>query len=127
MPTDALTRQNVRTDCNQRCRRRWRYIHFGANGANVYAARIEARHATVLPRYDANPHIGSVDGVSMTVVDRVAVLTGTVDNQRQKELIGGLLKLEPGISSVDNRLIVRPAPSAAAGFAPTSAASVSAN
>jgi hypothetical protein len=45
----------------------------------------------------------------MVVEDRVAVLTGTVASEHQKELIAGMLELEPGISSVDNRLIVAPA------------------
>lgn len=83
--------------------------YFGAGDVNVHAARMAERQAAILPRYSENPHVGSIAGVQMFVEDRVAVITGTVATERQKNLIGGMLELEPGISSVDNRLIVAPA------------------
>jgi hypothetical protein len=82
--------------------------YFGAGEANPHAVRMAARQAAILPRYSQNPHVGSIAGVQMVVADRVAVLTGTVATERQKELVAGMLMLEPGISSVDNQLIVAP-------------------
>ncbi len=44
----------------------------------------------------------------MTLVDRKAVLRGTVDSTRKADLAAQLLAFEPSIDAVDNQLTVRP-------------------
>ncbi|MCA9162867.1 MAG: BON domain-containing protein [Planctomycetales bacterium] len=54
------------------------------------------------------PRLGPVDGVQVGMDGEVAVLTGAVASQRDRDLIGQLALLEPGIRSVRNELLVAP-------------------
>lgn len=54
------------------------------------------------------PRLGPVDGVRVGMDGEVAVLTGAVASQRDRDLIGQLALLEPGIRSVRNELLVAP-------------------
>ncbi|MDP1562253.1 MAG: BON domain-containing protein [Pirellulaceae bacterium] len=45
--------------------------------------------------------------VSVTLTNRTALVSGIVTSEEEKQRIGRLLKFEPGVSQVDNRLEVR--------------------
>jgi hypothetical protein len=49
-------------------------------------------------------------GVNVTVRDRTAILRGTVPDESSRRMSHLLLQLEPGIRTVDNQLVVSPAP-----------------
>lgn len=66
--------------------------------------------ANVLSNRLAN--IGSLKGLStpiqVEIVDRVATLRGEVNSEQQKDLAERMTRLEPGVSSVVNQLVVTP-------------------
>jgi hypothetical protein len=49
-----------------------------------------------------------VDGYSIAVADGTATLTGVVRSDRDRRMAELVLKLEPGINRVDNRIVVQP-------------------
>jgi osmotically-inducible protein OsmY len=56
------------------------------------------------------PGIERGDRVSVTIQDRTAILTGSVSSERERSLVEGLAMLEPGISAVQNNLVVEALP-----------------
>jgi hypothetical protein len=52
------------------------------------------------------PGLNVTENVSVTMEGRTAILTGTVGSENEKDLIGRLARLEPGISDVQNDLEV---------------------
>ena len=46
------------------------------------------------------------DSIQVDVVNRVATLRGVVETERQKEMAERMARLEPGISTVVNELVV---------------------
>ncbi|MBM4003205.1 MAG: BON domain-containing protein [Planctomycetes bacterium] len=50
------------------------------------------------------PGLNVTENVSVTMEGRTAILTGTVGSENEKDLIGRLARLEPGISDVQNDL-----------------------
>lgn len=52
------------------------------------------------------PNSERFTGVDITVEGRTAVLTGNVESPRDRRLIEGLVRLEPGISKVENNVRV---------------------
>lgn len=69
------------------------------SGATEISARLERR----IPRI---PGLESVAGVAVTMDGQTAVLQGAVASQTQRDLIGRLALLEPGVSEVRNELVV---------------------
>lgn len=47
-------------------------------------------------------------GVNVQMIGRTAVLTGTVANESDRRMSELMLRLEPGVSSVENRVVVLP-------------------
>jgi osmotically-inducible protein OsmY len=47
-------------------------------------------------------------GVSVELMNRTAIVSGVVKSEEEKQRVGRVLKLEPGVSEVDNRLDIRP-------------------
>ncbi len=54
------------------------------------------------------PDRAGVDNVNVYVQDGTAVVTGTVTNDRDRRMSELLMRLEPGVRRVDNRVIVSP-------------------
>lgn len=52
------------------------------------------------------PGLDSAKNITVTMEGRTAILTGVVESDHEKDLIGRLAKLEPGISDVQNDLEV---------------------
>jgi osmotically-inducible protein OsmY len=52
------------------------------------------------------PALENTAAVQVTMEGRTAILTGTVASERDRELVAGLAMLEPGISAVQNNLVV---------------------
>ncbi|MCL2006377.1 MAG: BON domain-containing protein [Planctomycetaceae bacterium] len=71
-------------------------IRNGRNGATTDA---------ILQRLQTRLRISSFD---LAVRDRTAIISGTVATERQRELIGSMLRFEPGIDAVNNELTVSP-------------------
>lgn len=57
-------------------------------------------------RLNASDRLRKMGSINVTVQDRTARLTGTVSSNRDRELARGLALLEPGISSVEDELVV---------------------
>lgn len=55
-----------------------------------------------------NSQSNRYDGVNVQVQDRTATLSGTVRNESDRRMTELLMRLEPGVSRVDNRLSVQP-------------------
>ncbi|MCY2988534.1 MAG: BON domain-containing protein [Planctomycetota bacterium] len=54
------------------------------------------------------PQVRSSGSVKVEMEGKIAVLRGEVKSQRERDLIGRMLLLEPGISDVRNELVVAP-------------------
>ena len=78
-----------------------RIIQIGFDVPPTPIVSLKKEYATSIPK--ALP--GSRD-LGMTVVNGTATITGKVASQRDKELAGAVLSLEPGINSVINKLEV---------------------
>ena len=48
-------------------------------------------------------------GINVTMQGRTAVISGVVGNERDRRMSEMLMRLEPGVSRVDNRVVVMPA------------------
>ena len=54
------------------------------------------------------PSSAQLSGVSVTIDGRTAVVTGVVNNERDRRMSELLMRLEPGVSRVENRVILAP-------------------
>lgn len=54
------------------------------------------------------PGLKGIQSVDVTMEGQTAVLTGSVDSDRSRELVARLAMLEPGIAAVRNELLVTP-------------------
>lgn len=79
-----------------------------AVGFEVPQAAPDEFTATVARQLAAIPGLHPADQIEVSVADGIATLRGTVVSERDRSLIGALLLLEPGISSVRNDLKVTP-------------------
>lgn len=52
------------------------------------------------------PQVASASSINVSMLGRTAVLTGTAKSESERDLIARLARLEPGISSVKNDLVV---------------------
>lgn len=52
------------------------------------------------------PQVASSSSINVSMAGRMAVLTGTVQSEAERDLVARLARLEPGISSVQNDLVV---------------------
>jgi hypothetical protein len=52
------------------------------------------------------PALRAYEAVEVVAVGRTAVLRGTVANAQQRDLLARLALLEPGVSAVQNELVV---------------------
>ena len=92
----------------------------GSSGRRTLRALLRAEFDVVRPQATqvANllsnrlTNIGSLRNLStpiqVEIVDRVATLRGEVNSEQQKDLAERITRLEPGVSSVVNQLVVTP-------------------
>lgn len=73
--------------------------------APVPSAFVQARANQRLYRA---PDRAGVDNVGVTFQDGTAIVTGTVASERDRRMSELLMRLEPGVRRVDNRVIVAP-------------------
>lgn len=73
--------------------------------APVPSAYLQARANRQLDRAPAR---AGVDNVGVTFQDGTAIVTGTVTSERDRRMSELLMRLEPGVRRVDNRVIVTP-------------------
>lgn len=71
-----------------------------------------ALQTTVVKRLAQSSALKKLPGVDVAMDGRTAVLSGAVPSDRDRKLIEAIVKLEPGVSEVDNQLTVVVAPSA---------------
>jgi hypothetical protein len=50
----------------------------------------------------------SLRGINVTMQGRTAVISGLVNSERDRRMSELLMRLEPGVSSVDNQIVVAP-------------------
>jgi osmotically-inducible protein OsmY len=67
------------------------------------SAQVASKVQTSLNRLLKNRNAGSV---SVTLEQRVAVLSGKVRSEYERSLLEKLVKIEPGISRVENRIVI---------------------
>ena len=63
------------------------------------ATQLEGRFVNIRP-------LRGVGDIRVQMVDRTAILTGTVGTAKQKDIAERITRLEPGISTVQNQLVV---------------------
>lgn len=73
----------------------------------VAAPRVESRQNVISSHLHQNASAARVQSVRVELSGRTAVLTGSVATERDKRLAANLVRLEPGVSKIDNRLVVR--------------------
>lgn len=78
---------------------------------------------TLSKRFEAVPRFTTQGSVQVAVKDRTAILLGVVASSHDRLLAEGLARLEPGISQVENRLVVQ-SPSSSSSPAATPAPAV---
>lgn len=71
----------------------------------VPSAYVQARANRQLVRA---PNRAGVDNVGVMMQDGTAIVTGTVTSERDRRMSELLMRLEPGVRRVDNRVIVAP-------------------
>lgn len=79
-----------------------------AMAASVVSSRLSRRLSHI-------PSLGSTAGVTVSMQGRTAVLAGSVPTDRDRDLVARLALLEPGISDVQNDLVVQSAGTLSAG------------
>ncbi|QDV70342.1 BON domain protein [Rosistilla carotiformis] len=67
---------------------------------------VASRQSTIQNRLVNLPVAARMTGVRLKMNDRTAVLTGNVKTEKDRRMAEMLMRLEPGVSKVDNRLIV---------------------
>ena len=73
----------------------------------VAAARTPAAYESrVQQRMANNPQVRSMGSVSVTLERKTAVLQGSVRSEHDRQVLGKMLLLEPGIAGVRNELLV---------------------
>ena len=60
-------------------------------------------------RFRSLANYPSLNGINVGMRDRTAVITGVVSSPRDRRMSELLIRLEPGVSSVDNQVVVSPA------------------
>ncbi len=60
-------------------------------------------------RFRSLANYPSLNGINVGMRDRTAVITGVVPSARDRRMSELLIRLEPGVSSVDNQVVVSPA------------------
>ncbi|HBJ39184.1 MAG TPA: BON domain-containing protein, partial [Planctomycetaceae bacterium] len=80
------------------------------NGVEPIASMSQGVVATgVAPRQIFSAPVSRiVDGYSIAVVDGVATLSGVARSAKDRRMAELVLKLEPGINKIDNRIVVAP-------------------
>jgi hypothetical protein len=71
----------------------------------ISPARVQQMATTTLRQ---SPVQRRLPGVNVQMLGRTAVVSGTVSNQSDRRMAELLLRLEPGVSQVDNRVVVSP-------------------
>ena len=94
---------------------------FGGQGtaSQKPAIRVRLRSAVeVLPRQpeeiqlsarralDVTPATRGIRGVNVTMNGRTAILSGTVTSEKDRRMSELLMRLEPGVSAIENRVVV---------------------
>jgi hypothetical protein len=70
--------------------------------AGAPAPEVQARLNQVV----ALPAAAGVSGPTVTMVGRTATVSGSVATEHQRRLVEKLISIQPGVSAVDNQLIV---------------------
>ncbi|MEZ6089054.1 MAG: BON domain-containing protein [Pirellulaceae bacterium] len=97
----GTTPQGNLQDSSRRFRTRLRSdIEVELPSSETRVDRIE-RHLAAMPVQSR------IAGVSLTMNDRTVILTGTVKTAKDRRMAEMLMRLEPGVSKVDNRLVVQ--------------------
>lgn len=65
------------------------------------------RQSNIQNRLVTLPVASRMVGVQLKMNDRTAVLSGTVATEKDRRMAEMLMRLEPGVSKVDNRLVVQ--------------------
>ena len=80
---------------------------YEAAAAFVAAARTPAAYESrVQQRMANNPQVRSMGQVTVTLEGQTAVLQGSVRSEHDRQVLGKMLLLEPGIADVRNELLV---------------------
>ncbi|WP_253159561.1 BON domain-containing protein [Stieleria tagensis] len=94
---------------------------FGGQGATTQkpVIRVRLRSAIGIPPrpeatvqqtanrvFDMLPAHSGVDGVNVRMNGRTAILTGSVSSEKERRMSELLMRLEPGVSSVQNEVVV---------------------
>ncbi len=93
----------------------------GGNAAQKPVIRVRLRSAISVPPRPAaeiqrsasrvlasTPAHGGVAGVVVTMDGRKATLSGSVASEKDRRMSELLIRLEPGVSQVDNQVVVQP-------------------
>jgi osmotically-inducible protein OsmY len=59
-------------------------------------------------RFRSLANYPSLNGITVGMRDRTAVISGVVSSPRDRRMSELLIRLEPGVSSVDNQVVVSP-------------------
>lgn len=79
------------------------------NGVEPASTAFQGSAIVQPPRqYSAAPVSKMVNGYSIAVVDGVATVTGVARTAKDRRMAELLLKLEPGVNRVENRIVVSP-------------------
>ena len=75
-------------------------------GFTVSTTQMTARSKQLATRVPKIPGLRNVQGLTVEMDGETAILRGTVESEEQRDLVERLAKLEPGISAVQNELLV---------------------
>lgn len=79
------------------------------SGVEVQSVAPAAIQSQVRQRLSSLPVGERLNGVEITMDGRTAILTGQVESEQRRRMSELLIRLEPGVSRIDNRLTVGPA------------------
>ena len=79
------------------------------SGVEVQSVAPAAIQSQVRQRLSSLPVGERLNGVEITMDGRTAILTGQVESEQRRRMSELLIRLEPGVSRIDNRLTVDPA------------------
>ena len=79
------------------------------SGIEIQPVAAAAIQTQVRQRLSSLPVGERLNGVEITMEGRTAILTGQVESEQRRRMSELLIRLEPGVSRIDNRLTVGPA------------------
>lgn len=79
------------------------------SGIEIQPVAPASIQSQVRQRMSSLPAADRLNGVEITMEGRTAILTGQVESEQRRRMSELLIRLEPGVSRIDNRLTVGPA------------------